>query len=89
MFDYLDNVAFAATVCDKDGIVLYQNVCIRRRDGDVVGKNLLGRWTYTNPNFQARLRQYFQKHWHQMLKTLPRMLFHGKNNWGRRSVCPP
>ena len=24
-FDYLENVAFAATVCDKEGIVLYQN----------------------------------------------------------------
>ena len=38
--DYLENVAFAATVCDKEGIVLYQNALARKRDGDVVGKNL-------------------------------------------------
>ena len=39
-FDYLENVAFAATVCDKDGVVLYQNERARQRDGGVVGKNL-------------------------------------------------
>lgn len=40
-FDYLENVAFAATVCDKNGIVLYQNAPARQRDGEVIGKNLL------------------------------------------------
>ena len=30
----------AATVCDKEGIVLYQNKRAIDRDGDVVGKNL-------------------------------------------------
>lgn len=39
-FDYLENVAFAATVCDKDGVVLYQNARARKRDGGVVGRNL-------------------------------------------------
>ena len=39
-FDYLENVAFAATVCDKDGTVLYQNARARKRDGGVVGQNL-------------------------------------------------
>lgn len=39
-FDYLENTAFAATVCDKEGFVLYQNAHARKRDGDVVGKNL-------------------------------------------------
>lgn len=39
-FDYLENVAFAATVCDKDGIVLYQNAVALNRDGNVLGKNL-------------------------------------------------
>ena len=39
-FDYLETVAFAATVCDKDGVVLYQNERARQRDGGVVGKNL-------------------------------------------------
>lgn len=40
VFDYLENVAFAATVCDKDGLVLYQNARSVKRDGGVVGKNL-------------------------------------------------
>lgn len=39
-FDYLENVSFAAIVCDKEGIVLYQNKIARKRDGDVIGKNL-------------------------------------------------
>lgn len=39
-FDYLENVAFAATVCDKHGVVLYQNARARKRDGGVVGQNL-------------------------------------------------
>ena len=39
-FDYLENAAFAATVCDKDGMVLYQNKRAIKRDGGVVGKNL-------------------------------------------------
>ena len=39
-FSYLDTVDFAATVCDKDGVVLYQNARAVERDGDVMGKNL-------------------------------------------------
>ena len=40
-FDYLENVPnIAATVCDKEGIVLYQNKRAIDRDGDVVGKDL-------------------------------------------------
>lgn len=39
-FHYLDNVAFAATVCDKEGVVVYQNERAIKRDGDVVGQNL-------------------------------------------------
>lgn len=40
MFDYLEKAGFAATVCDKDGIILYQNQCAVERDGAAVGKNL-------------------------------------------------
>lgn len=40
-FDYLENIPnIAATVCDTDGIVLYQNRRAIERDGDVVGQNL-------------------------------------------------
>ena len=39
-FDYLEHVAFAATVCDKDGVVLYQNALSLKREGNAVGKNL-------------------------------------------------
>ena len=41
-FDYLENVPnIAATVCDKERIVLYQNKRAIDRDGDVVGKHKL------------------------------------------------
>lgn len=52
-FDYLEHVSFAACVCDKEGVVLYQNARARRRDGDVVGKNLYG---CHNPHSQAMIR---------------------------------
>lgn len=39
-FDYLETAPLRATVCDKEGIVLYQNVRSREMDGDAVGKNL-------------------------------------------------
>lgn len=39
-FNYLDNVDFAATVCDSEGIVLYQNSKAVQRDGDAVGRDL-------------------------------------------------
>ena len=40
VFDYLENVDLAATVCDRDGMVLYQNKRAIKRDGNVAGKNL-------------------------------------------------
>ena len=39
-FDYLENAAVSATVCDKDGIVVYQNKVAQNRDGDAIGKKL-------------------------------------------------
>ena len=40
-FDYLENVPnIAATVCDKEGIILYQNKRAIDRDGDMGGTNL-------------------------------------------------
>ena len=39
-FSYLDTVDFAATVCDREGVVLYQNERAVERDGDVMGQNL-------------------------------------------------
>lgn len=39
-FDYLENVAFSATVCDKDGIVVYQNALSIKREGNAIGRNL-------------------------------------------------
>ncbi len=41
-FDYLENVDFAATVCDKEGVVVYQNARSKKKNGDVVGKSLYG-----------------------------------------------
>ncbi len=41
-FEFFDTVNFAVTVCDKEGIVLYQNNRAIGRDGNVVGQNLYG-----------------------------------------------
>ena len=60
-FDYLENVAFAATVCDKEGIVLYQNAVARRRDGEVIGKNLYN-CHRPNPTSTPISRYYLAHH---------------------------
>lgn len=39
-FDYFENVAFAVTVCNKDGIVVYQNTRSIKNDGNAMGKNI-------------------------------------------------
>lgn len=41
-FDYFENVDFAVTVCDRNGIVLYQNARAIKDDGKVIGLNLFG-----------------------------------------------
>ncbi|MCM1079768.1 MAG: PAS domain-containing protein [Bacteroidales bacterium] len=40
--DYLRTANFAATVCDREGVVVYQNERAIKRDGNVIGKNLYG-----------------------------------------------
>ena len=40
IFDYFEYLNFSVTVCDREGIVVYQNICSKANDGDVVGKNL-------------------------------------------------
>ncbi len=40
VFDYLESADFAATVCDKEGIVVYQNALSVAADGDAIGRNL-------------------------------------------------
>ncbi len=40
VFDYFEHVGFAVTICDKDGIVVYQNKKSRGNDGSVIGRNL-------------------------------------------------
>lgn len=37
---YFDTAGFAVTVCDREGVVLYQNAKAVLRDGDVLGRNL-------------------------------------------------
>jgi len=40
IFDYFERTDFAVTVCDIDGIVVYQNTVSRGSYGDVVGRDL-------------------------------------------------
>lgn len=56
-FDYLENVAFAACVCDREGVVLYQNERSIKRDGQVVGKNL---YDCHNPHSCQMIRHMIQ-----------------------------
>ena len=56
-FDYLETVSFAATVCDKEGVVLYQNEKARKRDGGVVGKNL---YDCHNPKSREMIRHMME-----------------------------
>lgn len=57
-FDYLEAVPnIAATVCDKEGIVLYQNKRAIDRDGSVVGKNL---YNCHGPKAGAMIRQMIE-----------------------------
>lgn len=57
-FDYLESVPnIAATVCDKQGVVLYQNRRAIDRDGDVVGKNL---YDCHNPKSGAMIRHMIE-----------------------------
>lgn len=57
-FDYLETVPnIAATVCDKEGIVLYQNKSAIDRDGDVIGKNL---YNCHGPRAGAMIRQMIE-----------------------------
>lgn len=39
-FDYFENAAFAVTVCEKDGMVVYQNAKSAKNDGNAIGKNI-------------------------------------------------
>ena len=41
-FDYFENVAFSATVCDMEGTIVYQNALSLKRKGDVRGKSVCG-----------------------------------------------
>lgn len=57
-FDYLENVRnIAATVCDKEGIVLYQNAAARQRDGEVIGQNL---YNCHGPKAAEKIRMMMQ-----------------------------
>ena len=45
--------------------------------------------TMINPTIRVLLRLCFPWQRHRKPKILPKMQFHGRNSWGRRSVCPP
>lgn len=39
--DYLEHAPMSVTMCDREGIVVYQNETARTNDGNVVGRNML------------------------------------------------
>lgn len=53
-FDYLRNVAFAATVCDNEGVIVYQNERSVERKGNLVGRSV---YNCHKPQSQEIIRQ--------------------------------
>ena len=76
-FDYLENVAFAATVCDKEGIVLYQNAVARQRDGAVIGKNL---YNCHSPKSGEKIRMMMETGMSNMASTTSFIILLGSQN---------
>lgn len=75
-FDYLENVAFAATVCDKDGVVLYQNARAVRRDGDVVGQNLYDCHKPSSGEMIRRMIETGESNTYEIIRKGKRRLLH-------------
>lgn len=75
-FNYLENVDFAATVCDKDGVVLYQNACARDRDGDVAGKNLFGCHKKATAEFIRQMIATGKSNTYEVIRHGKRKLLH-------------
>lgn len=74
-FDYLESIPnIAATVCDKEGIVLYQNRHAIDRDGDVIGKNLYGCHSQKSAEMIRRMMESGTSHTYQVIH-------HGKHSF--------
>lgn len=57
VFDYLELTDFVATVCDKEGIVIYQNAASRKRKGNVMGTSL---FKYHKPGSNDKIRHMLE-----------------------------
>ena len=75
-FDYLESVSFAATVCDKEGIVLYQNEKARKRDGGVVGKNLYNCHTKSSGELIRHMIETGESNTYEIIRHGKRKLLH-------------
>lgn len=62
IFDFLENTDLSATVCDKDGIVVYRNTVAIKNDGNAIGKIYL---TAIVPRLMTKSKQC----WKPALKT--------------------
>ena len=40
VFDYFEHIDYSVTICDKEGIVVYQNAVSRENEGNVIGRSL-------------------------------------------------
>lgn len=76
MFDYLEKVGFAATVCDKNGIVLYQNQCAIDRDGVALGKNLYNCHNKKSQETIRRMIETGESNTYEVVRNGKRRLLH-------------
>lgn len=59
-YNWADEINCAATVCDRDGVILYMNCKAREtfaRHGDLIGKNL---FDCHNPESSAKIRHMLE-----------------------------
>lgn len=75
-FDYLENVAFAACVCDAEGVVLYQNSRSIKRDGSVVGKNLYNCHNAHSGQMIRRMIETGESNTYEIIRHGKRRLLH-------------
>lgn len=77
IFDFLENTDLSATVCDKDGIVVYQNKVAIKNDGNAIGKNLFNcHSAKTNEKIKAILETGTKNVYEIMQKGKRSLVYH-------------
>lgn len=76
VFDYLQHVAYAATVCNRDGVVIYQNSLAISRDGNVLGMNLFNCHNEKSKEIIKHLIETGESNTYKIIKQGQKRLIH-------------